>query len=296
MFNRYDSRIVFIYKWKPQFVVIKSLSIPVHQFLILSEICIWLMFPPGAAHSPYSDPRLWSGRRKPPGAARRPRFNFSEDQVAELEDLYQKNNYVTLDDKACIANTLGVDEYKITVWFQNRRAKDKRVGIEPVLSADAKNCLAKSTADAKYSTPSKSTTTTTMTMLTPVKSQQQPTRPTLRHDIAADANSDSADSWDLSSNLSPEKFSINTPVFDADIMDTTTSGAAEQNAINATKSNDSGFVCNTHDNEPSIAASPSDLFAVNDYVWPVTVENVSYVGNDACDGEFASSPKVYTVL
>ena len=55
------------------------------------------------------------------------RVYFTPEQRAQLEELYKSQQYPTRDDKSALAKTLNIDENKIQVWFQNRRARDRNV-------------------------------------------------------------------------------------------------------------------------------------------------------------------------
>ena len=53
------------------------------------------------------------------------RVYFTPEQRSQLEDLYKNQQYPTRDDKSNLAKSLNIDENKIQVWFQNRRARDR---------------------------------------------------------------------------------------------------------------------------------------------------------------------------
>ena len=53
------------------------------------------------------------------------RVYFTPEQRSQLEDLYKNQQYPTRDDKSALAKSLSIDENKIQVWFQNRRARDR---------------------------------------------------------------------------------------------------------------------------------------------------------------------------
>ena len=55
------------------------------------------------------------------------RVYFTPEQRDQLEELYKSKQYPTRSDKSALAKTLNIDENKIQVWFQNRRARDRNV-------------------------------------------------------------------------------------------------------------------------------------------------------------------------
>uniref|UniRef100_A0AC34QHS2 Homeobox domain-containing protein n=1 Tax=Panagrolaimus sp. JU765 TaxID=591449 RepID=A0AC34QHS2_9BILA len=58
---------------------------------------------------------------------RKPRVLFSQDQVAKLEEHFQKQKYVSAMEREALAESLGLTPTQIKIWFQNRRYKCKRI-------------------------------------------------------------------------------------------------------------------------------------------------------------------------
>ncbi|XP_070301616.1 homeobox protein ANF-1-like [Salvelinus sp. IW2-2015] len=57
---------------------------------------------------------------------RRPRTAFSSTQIEVLEGVFLINSYPGIDIREELAQRLHLDEDRIQIWFQNRRAKLKR--------------------------------------------------------------------------------------------------------------------------------------------------------------------------
>ncbi|KAG8542907.1 hypothetical protein GDO81_025859 [Engystomops pustulosus] len=57
---------------------------------------------------------------------RRPRTAFTRSQIEVLENVFRVNSYPGIDVREELANKLSLDEDRIQIWFQNRRAKMKR--------------------------------------------------------------------------------------------------------------------------------------------------------------------------
>ncbi|XP_078518506.1 homeobox expressed in ES cells 1 [Lissotriton helveticus] len=57
---------------------------------------------------------------------RRPRTAFSRSQIETLENIFRLNSYPGIDIREELAEKLDLDEDRIQIWFQNRRAKLKR--------------------------------------------------------------------------------------------------------------------------------------------------------------------------
>uniref|UniRef100_A0A3Q3GG40 Homeobox domain-containing protein n=1 Tax=Labrus bergylta TaxID=56723 RepID=A0A3Q3GG40_9LABR len=59
-------------------------------------------------------------------AGRRPRTAFTNSQVKVLESVFQMNCYPGIQLREQLAERLDLDEDRIQIWFQNRRAKLRR--------------------------------------------------------------------------------------------------------------------------------------------------------------------------
>lgn len=68
-----------------------------------------------------------SGGVRGPRAPRRQRTTFTHEQTLRLEMEYHLSEYISRGKRFQLADILDLTENQIKIWFQNRRAKDKRI-------------------------------------------------------------------------------------------------------------------------------------------------------------------------
>ncbi|NWV19865.1 NOBOX protein, partial [Origma solitaria] len=58
---------------------------------------------------------------------KKPRTFYSAEQLEELEKMFQEDHYPDNEKRRTIAAMVGVTPQRILVWFQNRRAKWRKL-------------------------------------------------------------------------------------------------------------------------------------------------------------------------
>jgi homeo-domain-only family protein len=66
-------------------------------------------------------------RRKEGRGPRRQRTTFSSEQTLRLELEFGRSEYISRSRRFELAERLALSETQVKIWFQNRRAKDKRI-------------------------------------------------------------------------------------------------------------------------------------------------------------------------
>lgn len=101
-----------------------DISDTMRRFLTPSPPFDWLYY------TRYHPPRLPRNnfRQQPakrtPG--RLPRVPFTPHQLTTLEDAYKKSMYLSSEEANQLAQKLDLSSMRVKIWFQNRRARDRR--------------------------------------------------------------------------------------------------------------------------------------------------------------------------
>ncbi|KAM4555919.1 homeobox protein CDX-1a [Odontesthes bonariensis] len=86
----------------------------------------------------------FSSRRRPPDSIRQTvsggktrtkdkyRVVYTDHQRLELEKEFQYNRYITMRRKSELSLALGLSERQVKIWFQNRRAKERKINRKKV--------------------------------------------------------------------------------------------------------------------------------------------------------------------
>lgn len=81
----------------------------------------------GGANNEHGSKTSSSGKSGSLSKSRRRRTAFTSEQLLELEREFHAKKYLSLTERSQIATSLRLSEVQVKIWFQNRRAKWKRV-------------------------------------------------------------------------------------------------------------------------------------------------------------------------
>lgn len=70
-------------------------------------------------------------------------IRFSQEQTIDLEKIFQENKYISPRDRKRIANKINLTESQVKTWFQNRRAKSKKMDFNSCPSSASSGILLK---------------------------------------------------------------------------------------------------------------------------------------------------------
>lgn len=87
----------------------------------------WLYYtryhPPRLPRGVSSNPLKQPVKRTP---GRLPRVPFTPEQLKALEQAYKKSMYLSSEEANVLADQLNLSSIRVKIWFQNRRARDRR--------------------------------------------------------------------------------------------------------------------------------------------------------------------------
>lgn len=93
---------------------------------------------PWLAYTRYYPPKIPRTRNRKTSSKRKvsgsPRVPFTAEQLAKLENSYKESHYVTSSQATQLSSMLKLPESRVKIWFQNRRAREKKKKTRKTIS------------------------------------------------------------------------------------------------------------------------------------------------------------------
>ena len=74
-------------------------------------------------------PPAWSQKQQFKDGAKKSK-KYSKTQTQILHSYYQQKPYVNRDEMALLSEETGLSMLQVKIWYQNRRLKDRKVGLK----------------------------------------------------------------------------------------------------------------------------------------------------------------------
>lgn len=94
---------------------------PHHSLLLATLRCVWVST---VGTKEEGDREITSSRESPPVRAKKPRkarTAFSDHQLNQLERSFERQKYLSVQDRMDLAAALNLTDTQVKTWYQNRR-------------------------------------------------------------------------------------------------------------------------------------------------------------------------------
>ena len=146
--SRHSPRVYFRYFYLWEISLILSFPVETYYDVILRYFIPSVDKSTGSKKTDESKEGSNASKEKKHVKKKRNRSHFTQVQLRYLDDVFSRQQYLTRDERALLANALDMTELQIRNWFQNRRYQLRHRGVNKPRQVPVKVLVSSSTGHA----------------------------------------------------------------------------------------------------------------------------------------------------